>query len=459
MQARQAPLLDADTAANTAASAFASWSRWTPADRARVIRQMSHELDLARDDLVDLAADEVGASRSWIDFNVDLAKQMLDFAAGLAVELADQHIKNHKTGKVSIVRRQAAGVCLGMVPWNAPITLGVRAVAGPLICGNTVVMKGSELCPRTHQRLVTALNAAGLPDGVLNCVINTPADAHDTMVRLIAHPCIRRINFTGSTRVGRDVAMEAARHLKPVLLELSGKAPLIVLGDADLDAAVDAACFGAFFNQGQICMSTEWIIVVQSVADAFVAKFMARLARMDADTNPEFFGPMVSPDAAERVHGLIEDAVSKGARLVVGGRLDDGVLQPTLLDGISSNMRVFHEEAFGPLASIIRVYDAEEAISIANASEFGLNAAVFSRDIAAGQAVADVLEYGVVQINGPSVHDDPGMPFGGMKQSGHGRFGGKSVIDEFTETRWIATHQGVAPQALKKRPLQPEEHQ
>ncbi len=445
VKAHDTPVLDADAAADKAAAAFAPWSRMTPADRAEVLLRMPDELDRARGDLAELAAAEVGASRSWIDFNLDLAKRKLHFVAGLAAELDDRRVQDPDTGKMSIMRRQAAGVCLGMVPWNAPITLGVRAVAGPLLCGNTVVMKGSELCPRTHQRLVAALNAAGLPDGVLNCVINTPADAHDTMVRLIAHPCIRRINFTGSTRVGRDVAMEAARHLKPVLLELSGKAPLIVLEDADLEAAVDAACFGAFFNQGQICMSTEWIIVVQSVADAFVTRFEARLANMNATSNPEYFGPMVSPDAAERVHRLVEDAVSKGARLVAGGDLVDGGLQPTVLDGISSNMRVFHEEAFGPLASIIRVLDTEEAISIANASEFGLNAAVFSRDLAAAQAVADVLEYGVVQINGPTVHDDPAMPFGGMKLSGHGRFGGKTVIDEFTETRWIATHQSMRP--------------
>lgn len=433
-----------DAAVNAAASAFPEWSRWTTAERAKIMRNLMAALDAHRREFSALAAEEVGASRSWTEFNIDLAIGMLAHVASLGPALEDRLIIDPQSGKRSVIRRQPAGVALGMVPWNAPITLGVRAIAGALMCGNTVVMKGSERCPKTHQYLVDVLNASGLPKGVLNCVISSAEDAHDTMVQLIAHPCIRRINFTGSTRVGRDVAMEAARHLKPVLLELSGKAPLIVLEDADLDAAVEAACFGAFFNQGQICMSTDWIIVVKAVADTFVAKLEARTRQIVA-ADPVYeaatLGRMISAEAAERVNGLIEDAVSKGARLLVGGQIDGCVMQPALLDGIAANMRAYREETFGPLASIMRVHDADEAVSIANDSQFGLNAAVFSRDLDRAQAIADRLEYGVVQINGPTVHDDPSMPFGGMKQSGFGRFGEEQAINEFTELRWIATHQ------------------
>ncbi len=448
-QAADPVSLVAHSAANRAAAAFADWSHWPAADRAEVLRKMVARLDEAHAELFDLAADEVGASRDWVTFNIDLAKGILTHVASLAPALRDRVVTRPDTGTRSLVRRQAAGVVLGMVPWNAPITLGVRAVAGPLMCGNTVVMKGSELCPRTHLHLVDVLNSAGLPDGVLTCVVNQPEDSHDAMVKLIGHPCVRRVNFTGSTRVGREVAMEAARHLKPVLLELSGKAPLIVLEDADLDAAVEAACFGAFFNQGQICMSTEWIIVVRQVADDFVRRLEARARHLSAGQmsgGATALGRMISPEAAERVRGLVEDAVSKGARLLVGGAVDGAVMQPALLDGISSNMRVFHEETFGPLASVMRVHDAEEAVSIANDSDFGLNAAVFTRDLARAHAIADRLEYGVVQINGPTVHDDPAMPFGGMKLSGYGRFGGDSMIHEFTELRWIASHpDGTTP--------------
>ena len=432
--------LEVNAAVNAAASAFPIWSRWTAAERVSVLQRMMMALDAHRDDFAALAAEEVGASLSWTEFNIDLAIENLAHVTSLAPALEDCDVVDLQTGKVSILRRQAAGVVLGMVPWNAPITLGVRAIAGALMCGNTVVMKGSEHCPRTHQHLVNVLNSAGLPDGVLTCIVSRIEDAHGMMVQLIAHPCIRRVNFTGSTRVGREVAMEAARHLKPALLELSGKAPLIVLDDADLDAAVEAACFGAFFNQGQICMSTDWIIVVESVADAFVSKLRARTQQLRAaDPMHEVtaLGRMISAEAAQRVNGLIEDAVSKGARLLVGGQIDGCVMQPALLDGIAANMRIYREETFGPLASIMRVHDAEEAVSIANDSEFGLNAAIFSSDMGRAQAIADQLEYGVVQINGPTVHDDPSMPFGGMKNSGYGRFDGRAVINEFTELKWI----------------------
>ncbi|KQB95103.1 salicylaldehyde dehydrogenase [Loktanella sp. 1ANDIMAR09] len=433
-----------DAAVNAAASAFPVWSRRSAADRAQALRNLIPALNTHRNDFSALAAEEVGASRSWTEFNIDLAISMLAHVAGLAPALDDHVVVDPQSGKHSIMRRQPAGVVLGMVPWNAPITLAVRAIAGPLMCGNTVVMKGSDRCPKTHQHLVDVLNAAGLPEGVLTCVVSPPENAHDVMAQLIAHPCIRRINFTGSTRVGREVAMEAARHLKPALLELSGKAPLIVLEDADLDAAVEAACFGAFFNQGQICMSTDWIIVVKAVADAFVAKLEARTRQIvaaDPVHEVAHLGRMISAEAAQRVNGLIEDAVSKGARLLVGGQIDGCVMQPALLDGIAANMRIYREETFGPLASIMRVHDADEAVSIANDSDFGLNAAVFTHDLDHAQAIADRLEYGVVQINGPTVHDDPSMPFGGMKQSGFGRFGGAQSIHEFTELRWIATHQ------------------
>ncbi|KQI68432.1 salicylaldehyde dehydrogenase [Loktanella sp. 3ANDIMAR09] len=432
-----------DGAVNAAAAAFPLWSRRSPADRAKVLLDMRAALDANRDTFYALAAEEVGAAHPWTAFNIDLAIAQLTHVAGLAPALADQRIDDPVTGKQSIIRRQAAGVVLGMVPWNAPITLGVRAVAGALMCGNTVVMKGSERCPKTHRHLVDVLNSVDLPEGALTCVVGEAEQAHDTMAQLIAHPCIRRINFTGSTRVGRDVALAAARDMKPVLLELSGKAPLIVLEDADLDAAVEAACFGAYFNQGQICMSTDWIIVVKAVADEFVAKLQARAADIraaDPVKETATLGRMISADAAQRIHGLIEDAVSKGARLLVGGQIDGCVMQPALLDGIAANMRIFHEETFGPLASIMRVQDAEEAISIANDSDFGLNAAVYSRDQDRASRMADRLEYGVVQINGPTVHDDPAMPFGGMKHSGYGRFGGLEAINEFTELRWIATH-------------------
>jgi acyl-CoA reductase-like NAD-dependent aldehyde dehydrogenase len=253
---------------------------------------------------------------------------------------------------------------------------------------------------------------------------------------LIRHRAVRRINFTGSTRVGKIIAQLAAEELKPVLLELGGKAPLIVLEDGDLDEAVAASAFGAFMNAGQICMSTERLIVVDEIADAFVEKLATKVSAMPADA----VGLQIDERAAASTRDFIDDALSKGARVIVSGAA-------TLLDGVTPAMRYYGEESFGPLLGIIRVADEQEAVETANESEYGLSAAVFTRDSARGLRVARQVRSGICHINGPTVQDEPQMPFGGRGASGYGRFGGLSAIDAFTELRWItmATQPGHYP--------------
>jgi acyl-CoA reductase-like NAD-dependent aldehyde dehydrogenase len=257
---------------------------------------------------------------------------------------------------------------------------------------------------------------------------------------LIDAPEVRRINFTGSTHVGRIIAKRAAEHLKPCLLELGGKAPLVVLEDADLDEAVKAAAFGAFMNQGQICMSTERVIVVEAVADAFAEKFggkAASLACGDPREGRTPLGAVVDRKTVDHVNGLIDDALSQGGRLLSGGKAD-GVLMPaTIVDGVTSAMKIYRDESFGPVVAMIRARDEEHAIELANDSEYGLSAAVFTRDVARGLAVARRIRSGICHVNGPTVHDEAQMPFGGVGASGYGRFGGRQGIDSFTETRWI----------------------
>jgi len=279
----------------------------------------------------------------------------------------------------------------------------------------------------------------------MNVVSSAPEDAARIVETLIAHPAVRRVNFTGSTRVGRTIAEVCARHLKRCLLELGGKAPLIVLDDADLDEAVKAAAFGAFFHQGQICMSTERVIVHERIADEFIARFAERATAIQPGDprDPDCkLGSMITEQAAQRVKALIDDAVGKGARLVCGGERKDVFIEPTILDGITPDMRVYYEEVFGPVASVMRFADIEEAISIANDTEYGLAASVFGRDVTRALKVAQRIESGICHINGPTVHDEPQMPFGGVKASGYGRFGGKAGIDEFTELRWITIQSG-----------------
>ncbi|MEM6460739.1 MAG: aldehyde dehydrogenase family protein [Pseudomonadota bacterium] len=445
--------MEADRAASVAAGAFTSWSSLPPHTRADHLHAGAAALDADREALVELTALEVGAARSWTEFNVDLSIEILQQAATLCDHLGDRPAPTDET---SILRLQPAGVVLGIAPWNAPLVLAVRAIAAPLACGNTVVMKASEHCPKTHSRIIERIAAAGLPEGAANVVTNAPEQSEAVVERLIAHPAIRRVNFTGSTRVGRDVAITAARYLKPCLLELSGKPAMIVLEDADFDRAIDAAVFGAFFNQGQICMATERIIVVAEIADRFVDALVARTAKLraaDPKVETADLGSLINAAAAERVTAMIEDAVRKGAVLRCGGEVNGAVMQPAVVDRVSSAMRLYHEESFGPVASILRVRDDIEALSIANDSDYGLTAAVFSADERRAKMFADKLETGIVQINGTTVHDNPDMPFGGMKDSGYGRFGGSHAIQEFTELRWIANrgHAAIPQLHLKDR--------
>jgi acyl-CoA reductase-like NAD-dependent aldehyde dehydrogenase len=438
---------DAARAANAAARAFPGWSQTPPSERRDILFNAADRLIARTDDFVEAVISETGGTAGWAQFNCRLSANILKEAASMATQVTGEVIPADKPGSFAMAVRQPCGVVFSMAPWNAPVILSTRSVAMPLACGNTVVMKASELCPRTHGLLGEVLNEAGLPKGCVNVIHSAPAKAPDIVEALIAHPAVRRVNFTGSTRVGRMIAEKAARHLKRCLLELGGKAPLIVLDDADIDAAVDAAVFGAFFHQGQICMSTERVVIDESIADEFVEKFRARADAIRASDprNPDcVLGAMITEQAAQRVKGLINDASMKGATLVTGGRQEGVFVDPAILDNVSPAMRVYHEESFGPIASIIRVSGDEEAISVANDTEYGLSAAVFSRDVSRALAVAQRLETGICHINSATIHDEPQMPFGGVKASGYGRFGGKAGIEEFTELRWITIQNGRA---------------
>jgi acyl-CoA reductase-like NAD-dependent aldehyde dehydrogenase len=315
----------------------------------------------------------------------------------------------------------------------------------PLACGNTVVLNASEECPGTHRIIGDVLEEAGLPAGAINVITTSREGAAGAVDALIADPRVKRINFTGSTHVGRIVAEKAAKYLKPVLLELGGKAPLVVLDDADLDEAAAAANFGAFMHQGQICMSTERLVVQKPVMQQFLDKLVikARNLKVGDPANPETqIGSMVNERSVQRVQGLIKDAVDRGARVICGGEVQGTLFQPTVLDRVTPEMRIYREESFGPVVIVLSANDDEEAIRTANDTEYGLAAAVFSQNLDRAYAVAQRIESGICHINGPTVADEPQMPFGGVKESGIGRFGGKAGIAEFTELRWITIQTG-----------------
>jgi benzaldehyde dehydrogenase (NAD) len=424
---------DALLAAEAASRAFALWCRTTPAERRSLLLNAADELEKRSDQFVAVMAAETGATPHWAGFNVHLGAEILREAAALTTQIDGQIIPSNVPGNLAMGVRQGAGVVLGMAPWNAPVILAVRAIATPLACGNTVILKGSELSPATQGLIIQALHAAGFPSGVVNYLTCDPEQTPAVVESLIAHPAIRRVNFTGSTGVGRKIAETCGHHLKPVVLELGGKAPLLVLDDADLTQAAAGATFGAFANSGQICMSTERIIVDSAIANGFIDQLVSRVKNLPDG----LLGPVVDQRTVTRCNALIADAVAKGARILTGGPGETTQMRATLIDGVTRDMRLWSEESFGPVKAILRASGDDELIAIANESEYGLSSAVYSRDTARAWNVAQQLQTGICHINGPTVHDEAQMPFGGCKSSGYGRFGGRAGIHEFTELRWI----------------------
>lgn len=426
--------------AKRAAEGFTAWSKLGPNARRATLMKAADAIEARKDQFVDAMMNEIGATAGWAMFNIGLAASMVREAASLTTHISGEVIPSDRPGTLAMALREPVGVILGIAPWNAPIILGVRAIATPLACGNSVILKASENCPRTHSLIIEAFAEAGFPEGTVNIVTNAPEDAGDVVGALIDAPEVRRINFTGSTQVGKIIAKRAAEHLKPVLLELGGKAPFVVLEDADLDEAVKAAAFGAFMNQGQICMSTERIIVVETVADEFAARFKEKAGGMavgDPRDGNTPLGAVVDKRTVECVSVLIRDALDKGAEQLVGGNAD-GVLMPAhVIDKVTPEMRLFRDESFGPIVAITRARDEAHAIELANDTEYGLSAAVYTGDTARGLKVARQIQSGICHVNGPTVHDEAQMPFGGVKASGYGRFGGKAGIEAFTELRWI----------------------
>jgi acyl-CoA reductase-like NAD-dependent aldehyde dehydrogenase len=430
---------DAVAAADNAAKAFQAWSGSAHQDRRRLLMAASGVLEAHADRLTGLMTAEIGATAAWARFNVSMASAMLLEAAAQVYNVKGETIPSDVPGATSMGLRVPAGVVLSIAPWNAPMVLAMRAVAFPVACGNTVVLKASELSPATHLALGSVFAEAGFPPGVVNVISCDRARAPEVTEALIAHRAVRRVNFTGSTPVGRIIGSLSGRHLKPSLLELGGKNPLIVLDDADLDYAARAAAFGAFANNGQACMAANRIIVQRSVGDAFVERLCAQAAALrsgDPRDPRTQIGPLADPAAPARVRALVEDAQSHGASVAAGGTCAGAVFSPTVLAGVSADMKVYHEEIFGPVAPVTFVDSAEEAVAVANDTTFGLSAGVLTSDYDRGLAIAASLHTGMAHVNDQPVNDEPHVPFGGVGDSGYGRFGGAASIHEFTELRW-----------------------
>lgn len=444
-QAADADRSDAAQAIESAASAAAGWAKLPHTERARYLLKAADIVEARQGELVDSLVDEAG---SWI------GKAMFESgyvpgifrAAAAAVYQTGGEILPSEHHKVSMVQRQPLGVVSVISPWNFPALLSSRGFAVALAVGNTVVLKPSEETPVSGGLFFAEVfEEAGLPPGVLNVVTCSRDRVAEVGDELVSSSHVNGISFTGSTAVGREIASRAGFLLKKACVELGGKDALLILDDADLDRAVNAATFGSFMHQGQICMSVERIIAAEPLAEEFAERFAANARRLKSG-NPRDpgcpIGPIINQRQLEKISSQVEEARGNGAKVLAGGTRNGNFYDATVLAEVTPDMRVFSEETFGPVAAVISAADDDEAIAIANDSEYGLSAGIITADEERGLDVARRLETGMAHVNDSSVNDEPHVPFGGVKSSGLGRHGGRAAIDTFTEMRWITLERG-----------------
>ncbi|KAJ7450041.1 Aldehyde/histidinol dehydrogenase [Mycena galericulata] len=437
---------DADAALAAASAAFPIWSKTKPATRRTILLKAADLLEQRADELKVHMHQEMGAHEAFTGFNIMTAAELIRDVAGRCSAIMGSIPICQDEGTSALVLKEPLGVVLAIAPWNAPYILGVRSVLYPLAGGNTCILKGSELSPRCFHHIGRIFTDAGLPPGAINVLYTTREESPAITTQLINAPAIKKINFTGSSPVGAIIAATAGRALKPCLMELGGKGSAIVLDDADIELAAAQCTLGAFLNAGQICMSTEHILVHTAVLERFRAALQTAIAHFHP---PDGHAPvLVQAPAVARNQALVADALEKGAVLLHGdhtaeephpetGVASDTRLRPLIVEGVTPDMALFHNESFGPSVSVIAVASEDEAVEVANSNDYGLNSAVFTKDLARALRVAKRLECGAVHINSMSVHDEATLPHGGVKNSGWGRFNAHWGIEEFLRTKTI----------------------
>lgn len=438
----QAARSDAMRAVDAAHRAKDEWANMLVSKRAEILLACADALAAMTDDVRDVLIEESGSTYPKAMFEVMSGIDLLRSAAGDARHIFGETLPHSMQGQLGFTVRRPLGVIAGIAPFNAPFWLAMKKVVLALAAGNTFVLKPSEETPMTGLKIAELFERGGLPAGVLN-VVPGPADIVGDV--LMTDPRVRMLTFTGSTRVGRHLAVEAARQMKKVTLELGGKNPLIVLRDADIDYAVRAACFGIFFHQGQVCMANSRILVEDPVYDAFAKAFVerAKTYKVGDPRDPStVVGPLIRRSQCDVIDGHVEDAVGKGARLLLGGTHHENFYTPTILADVTPGMRIYEEESFGPVTSLIRVADAEEALRVANDTSYGLSSGIITNDLQKAFSLAMRIEAGMVHINDTTVTDEPHVPFGGTKLSGMGREGGRYSMEEMTELKWITVQMG-----------------
>jgi vanillin dehydrogenase len=432
-------------AIDAADAAKAAWGATLAAERERLIMRFADELEAARNEMVDLLIDEGGSTFGKAQFEVSFAGNLIRSIAGEARRVHGEVFPSDVPGMISMSIRRPLGVVAAISPFNFPVVLSMKKVAFALACGNTVVLKPSEETSLVGLKLAAIMQRAGAPAGIFNVV---PGDGPTMAQVLYDDPRVKLISFTGSTKVGRIIATECAKRGKRVVLEMGGKSPLIVLKDADLDYAVDTACFGIFIHQGQICMAGSRIIVEAPIYEEFLKRFAAKAATMkvgDPRDHHTVIGPLIRSSQCPMIDKKIKDAVAAGARLLTGGKYEGNFYHPTVVADVTPEMAAFRDELFGPVAAVSKANDADHALALANNSAYGLSSAVLTNNLQLAMRFALELEAGMVHLNGPTIHDEGTVPFGGIKDSGSGREGGRWSTDEMTEVKWITIQMGKRP--------------
>jgi aldehyde dehydrogenase (NAD+) len=399
-------------------------------------------LETKQQEIVQILGEETGCTFGFAMFQTTFTPGLLREAAGQTHSATGEIIPGNVPGAFNMAVRRPVGVVAGIAPWNAPLILSLRSICMPIAYGNTAVLKPStESAAAGGAAIAEVFHEAGFPKGVFNLITNGPGDSGAVGDEFVENPDVRRINLTGSSAVGRRLAEKAGRHLKRVALELGGQNPMLVLQDADIEAAVNAAAFGGFLHQGQICMSTRRLIVDKSIAAEFTEKLVNKVSSFKVGNPQEpdtLIGPLINQEQLHQVQKRVESAVQDGATVLCGGKAEGMCYQPTILSNVKAGSDFACEETFGPVVSIFEVDGEDEGVALANDTRYGLSAAVFTKDISKGLALAERIESGIVHINDQTVHDEPQFPFGGVKDSGWGRFGGRAALEEFTELRWVS---------------------
>lgn len=438
----QASVQDVEDTLAAAHAARLKWHKLLANEREAMLHKAAEIIASQANEIRDLLIEETGSVFMKAPWEVSYAIECLRVAAGCIRQPHGDTFPASATGQIGMTIRQPLGVIAGIAPFNSPFLLAMKKIAFALAAGNTFILKPSDLAPLSGLKIAEIFAAAGLPAGVLNVIPGPAAVVGD---KLVSDPRVKMITFTGSSKVGRHLAEQAGKYMKRVTLEMGGKNPLVVLKDADLDYAVDAAAFGIFFHQGQVCMASSRIIVEAPLYDAFLKKFVAKARTIkvgDPRDPTTVIGPLIRQSQCGFITGQIDDAVSKGAEVCCGGRHDGPYFEATVLGGVTSSMDVYAEESFGPVTSVLHADDYEHALFLANDTRAGLSSAIVTNDLNKALDFVQRSESGMVHVNDTTISDEPHIDFGGVKESGFGREGGMASMAEMSEVKWVTFQMG-----------------